>query len=177
MYKNWIFVFKSLEFDNMKILILSSGFMISQATQLYTCFSCLAACCGDAALVKRLCVESRREVETCCQPAGSLTGGHVLDDVLTERARAQINQSEAVCWTEGLSGCERYKRRKNGIWWVSRCCVTLRILRLLGASQAYELEWNKCCGTQILVCLRRKRKQSRKEEKLHTVHLHSVTVE
>lgn len=61
-------------------------------------FSCFAppAGCGAAATeaaVNRVCVESRRDVETRCQPAGSLAGGHVLDDVVTERTRAGISQS------------------------------------------------------------------------------------
>lgn len=57
----------------------------------------LAACCCDAAVVQRLCVESLREDQTSFQPTGSLGCGHVLDDVLTERTSSLISQSEEVC--------------------------------------------------------------------------------
>ena len=54
---------------------------------------CRGACCADPAAVNRLCVGSRREVETSRRPAGLLGCCHIPVDVVTERTRAGISQS------------------------------------------------------------------------------------
>lgn len=137
---------------------------------------CRGACCADPTAVNRLCMGSRREVETSRRPTGSLGCCHVLVDVVTERTRAGISQSVL---NTGLVGMWEIQRRNDGIWWVS-WRVTLRILRLLCASQDYELEWNKCWRTQILFCLRRKRKQSSKrrqrEERNYILYIYRMSI-